>query len=194
MSDPTNEQAGAAPPENPPAGEAAATPDADAAEAQTQATPAAEVPPAQDQVAAATAQQPTAAMPAAAAAGVPPAPPRDAWYRRRWAVITGAVAAAAVLFLGGMAVGSTFDGHDRGDFRGDNGPGMSRDGGGQGFGHQGWGDSGQGMVPPGMDQGGQGFGHRGWDQDGDDYGYGRPQAPGTTPVPSQSTSPQALTQ
>ncbi len=73
---------------------------------------------------------------------------------------------------------------------------MFRDGGGQGFGHEGWGDSqgGQGMVPPGMGQGGQGYGHQGWDQDGD--GYGQPQAPGATPapVPSQSTSPQALTQ
>jgi hypothetical protein len=68
---------------------------------------------------------------------------------------------------------------------------MFRDGGGQGYGHEGWGDSGRGMVPPGMGQGGQGYGHEGWDQDGD--GYGQPQAPGATPVPSQSTSPQALT-
>jgi hypothetical protein len=113
-------------------------------------------------------------------------------------VITGAVAAAVILFLGGMAVGSTFDGQGRGDLRGDNGPGMSRDGDGDGhgFGQEGWGDrgqgGGQGMVPPGM---GQGYGHEGWDQDGDDYGYGQPQAPGTTPapVPSQSTAPQALT-
>ena len=51
------------------------------------------------------------------------------------------------------------------------------------------------MMPPGMGQGGQGYGHQGWDQDGTD-GYGQPQAPGATPapVPSQSTSPQALTQ
>jgi hypothetical protein len=186
MSDPTNEHAGATPPEDPPAGEA-----------QTQATPAAETAPAQDQVAAAAAEQPTAAMPtyAAAPAGAPPAPPRGAWYRRRWAIISGAVAAAAILFLSGMAVGSTFDGHDRGDVRGDNGPGMFRDGGGQGFGHEGWGDGGQGMVPPGMGQGGQGYGHQGWDRDGDGDAFGRPQAPGATPapVPSQSTSPQALT-
>ena len=69
-------------------------------------------------------------------------------------------------------------------------------GGGQGFGHEGWGDngSGRGMMPG---QGGQGYGQggNGWDQDGDHFGqggqgYGQPQAP----VPSQSASPQALTQ
>ena len=192
MPDPTNENAGATPPENPPAGEApqaepagaaaGETPAADTAEALTQATPAAEAAPAQEQVAAAAAEQPTAAMSpayAAAPAGASPAPPRDAWYRRRWALITGAVAAAVVLFFGGMAVGRTIGGQDRGEFRGDRGPGMFRDGGG--FGHEGWGDRGsQGMVPPGMGQGGQGFGHGGgWDQDGD--GYGQPQAPGATP-------------
>ena len=79
---------------------------------------------------------------AAAPAGAPAAT-GGPWYRRRWAVITGAVAAAVILFLGGMAVGTTIDGNDRGDFRGDNGPGMFRDGGGEGFGHDGWGDNGQ---------------------------------------------------
>ena len=146
-----------------PAGEAEAVAPsgADAAEARTLATPAAE---------------------AAPATGGP-------WYRRRWAVVTGAVAAAVVLFLGGTAVGTTIDGNDRGDFRGDNGPGMLRDGGGEGFGHDGWGDNGQGMVPPGMGQGGQGHG---WDRDGDDYGqpgYGQPSA---APTPAPSTSPLAL--
>ena len=109
-------------------------------------------------------------------------------------MITGAVAAAVILFLGGMAVGTAIGGDDRGDLRGDGGPGMFRDG-GQGFGHEDWGDGGQGMVPPGMGQGGQGFGHdgEGWDQDGDEYG--QPQAPDSTtpaPVPTQSTAPQSL--
>ena len=177
MSDPTNENAGATPPESPPAGEAPVAPDAA---------------PAQDQVAAATAaEQPTAPMPAAVAAptAAAPAGPHEPWHRRRWAVITGAVIAAAILFFGGMAVGAAIG--DRG------GRGFAHHGrktfpgGGQGFGHEGWGDngSGQGMMPG---QGGQGFGQggNGWDQGGN--GYGQPQAPNTTPAPS--TSPQALTQ
>ncbi len=93
-----------------------------------------------------------------------------------------------VLFLGGMAVGTTIDGDDRGEFRGANGPGMFRDGGGQGPGHDGWGDSGQGMVPPGMGQGGQGHG---WDRDGDGDPHGW-RSPGATPTPDPSTTPQAL--
>ena len=94
-----------------------------------------------------------------------------------------------------MAVGTTIGDNGRGGFSHD---GRSFPGNGNGFGHEGWGDSGgqggQGMVPPGMDQGGQGYGHQGFDQDGD--GYGQPQAPGATPapVPSQSATPQALIQ
>ena len=53
----------------------------------------------------------------AAAPAAPPAGPYTPWYRRKWAVITGSVAAGVILFLGGMAVGSTFDGHDRDGFR-----------------------------------------------------------------------------
>ncbi len=142
--------------------------------------------PAPEQPAAVAAEAPTAVY-AAAPAGAPPAPPAQAWYRRRWAIISGAVAAAVILFLGGMAVGTAIGDNGRGDFRAD-GRGMFP-GGGQGYGHQGWGDNGMGQrMAPGM---GQGYGH-GWDQDG----YGRPQAPGATPVPlpSQSASPQALTQ
>jgi hypothetical protein len=122
-------------------------------------------------------------------AGASPGPPRQSWYRRRWAVVTGAVAAAVILFLGGVAVGTAIGGgHDRFGRDGRN----AMPGGGQGFGHEGWGDSGsgQGMMP--------GQGGNGWDQDGDHFGqgYGQPQAPGATqaPVPSQPTSPQALTQ
>ena len=82
------------------------------------------------------------------------------WYRRKWAVITGSVAAGVILFLGGMAVGSTFDGHDRDGFRDFHG--QMRPHGGQGSGQQGWGDNGggNGMMPPmGQGQGnGQGYG------------------------------------
>ncbi len=204
MSDPTNENAGATPPENPPAGgapeaqqpageaaaaapaaadEAAAAAPAAADEAQTAAMPAAG--PAPEQPAAAAGEAPTAVY-SAAPAGAPPAPPRQAWYRRRWAVITGAVAAAVILFLGGVAVGTSIGDNGRGDFRAVH---NAFPGGGDGFGHQGWGDDGMGRrMAPGM---GQDYGH-GWDQDG----YGRPQAPGTipAPLPSQSASPQALTQ
>ena len=154
MSDPTNENAGAIPPENRPAGEAPVASDAA---------------PAQDQVAAATAaEQPTAPMPAAVAAptAAAPAGPHQPWYRRRWAVITGAVIVAAILFFGGVAVGAAIGDH-----------------GGRGFAHHG-----RDAFPGG----GQGFGQggNGWDQGGN--GYGQPQAPNTTPAPS--TSPQALTQ
>jgi hypothetical protein len=156
MPGPTNENADA----NPPAGE---TPES--------ATPA---------PAAATAPQP------AAAATAPVAPPRQHWYRRRWAVITGAVAAAVVLFLGGMAVGTTIGDHGRGDLRGERGPGMLGPGEGQGFGHEAWGDGGQ-RMPPGMGQGGQGWGHDDRDRDGD--GPHDWQSPDATPAPS--TTPQA---
>jgi hypothetical protein len=135
----------------------------------------------------------TAATPAGAGT-----PPRQVWYRRRWAVISGAVAAALILFLAGTAVGTTIG--DGRDGRGHDGPGMFRDGDGAGPGHGDWGDNGmgqggQGVVPPGMGQGGQGFGHGGEDRDHDgdgQPGYGQPRAPGATPAPS--TSPQALTQ
>jgi hypothetical protein len=96
-----------------------------------------------------------------------------------------------------MAVGTTIGDHGRGDFGHD----WRSFPGGNGSGHEGWGDNnqgGQGMMPPGMGQGGQGYGHQGFDQDGGGFGqgYGWPQAPGATPapVPSQSTSPQALIQ
>ena len=105
---------------------------------------------------------------------------------RRWAVITGAVAAAVILFLAGTAVGTTIG--DGRDGRGHDGPDMFRDGDGAGPGHGDWGDN-------GMGQGGQGFGHGGEDRDHDGDGrpgYGQPQAPEATPAPS--TSPQALTQ
>ena len=197
MSDPTNENAGATPPENPPAGEAPEAPQAaaeevpTAGEVPTAALPAAEAAPAQDQAAAATAaEQPTATMPAAAAtpAGAPPAAPHQAWYRRRWALITGAVVAAAILFFGGMAVGTAIGDHGRGGFahEGRSFPAAARArprraGATTARRH--------GMMPPGMGQNGQGYGH---DRDQDGNGYGQPQAPGTTPAPS--TSPQALTQ
>lgn len=210
MPDPTNENAGATPPESEPAAEPPQElPRDEAVETQTQATPPSEAPakttpaaegaPAQDQAAAASAaEQPTAQMPPAYAAA-PAAPAALAagvdgpWYRRRWALITGAVAAAAVLFLGGMAVGGAVWGDDgRDGFRVDH-PGMFRGEDGRGFGHGDWGDSGNGMVPPGMGQG-QG---RGWNDDGGSYG--RPhewQSPGATPapVPSGFASPQSLTQ
>ena len=206
MSDPKNENAGDAAESRTQASPAAPAPEA--SEAQTQATPAAEAAPAQEQVAATAADQPTAVMPPAHAA-VPAAGPTTAWYRRRWAVITGSVAAGVILFLGGMAVGSTIDGNDRGDFgRGDFHGQMSPDG-SQGSGRQGWGDSGsqgmgggQGMMPP-MSQGGQGYGHdfdqdgdqgHHWDQDGG-QGYGQPQqAPSTAPSVAPSTTPQAYYQ
>ena len=171
MADPTNENAGATPPEDPPAGEAPeaqtqATPPSEA-QTQAQAAPAAETAPPQEPVAAA-AEQPTAQMPTAYAAVPATAvatPPGGPWYRRPWALITGAVAVAAILFLGGMAVGDAVWGQDRpGDFRGDH-PGF-RDDGGQGMGQQGWGDN--GMVPPGM-----GRGDDRWDRDGDDRGMGQ---------------------
>ncbi len=206
MTDPTNENPGAIPP-------AGVEPDADAAGGTTGGTfggtsggtsgdtatgTEGDADNAPTAVMAAASPEATAVAPASAAPAGAGTPPRQAWYRRRWAVITGAVAAALVLFLSGTAVGMTIgDGRDgRGEFR--DGRGMFP-GGGEGFGHGDWGDNGmapsqgdQGMVPPGMDQGGQGFGHGGedWDQDGD--GYGRPQAPGTTPAPS--ASPQSLTQ
>jgi hypothetical protein len=194
MSDPTNQNAGAMPPQDQPAGEAP--------EAPTQATPPSEE---QTQAQAAPAAD-SAQEPAVAAAATPGGP----WYRRRWALITGAVAVAAILFLGGMAVGDALWGQDRpGDFRGDH-PGMFRDDGSQGMGQRGWGDN--GMVPPGMGRGddrwdrdgqdrGTGQGH-GWGRDGEGYGqrgdrWDRDDCPGdcddeseTTPAPS--TSPQAL--
>ena len=135
-------------------------------------------------------EAPTAVY-AAAPAGAPPAPPRQAWYRRRWAVITGAVAAAVILFLGGMAVGTAIGDNGRVDFRATV-RGMFP-GGGQGFGHQGWGDNGlgQGMCPAGQRPGLRprlAPGRRRL----------RPRPPGRdqppAPLPSQSASPQALTQ
>lgn len=122
-------------------------------------------------------------------------PPRHPWYWRRWAVIVGAAAAAAILFLGGMAVGTAIGDQGRGDYGRD----VHRYGaGGQGYGHQGWGDNG---MPPEMGQGGQGYG---WDHDGNrcDRGGGhwghqgdeRQPTPGTSPTPSASASPQAYLQ
>ena len=107
-----------------------------------------------------------------------------------------------ILFLGGLAVGTAIgsEGHDR--FGGRDGRNVMP-GGGQGYGHQGWGDngSGQGMMPGQGYRQGYGQTGNGWGQDGGHFGqggqgYGQPQAPGATqaPVPSQSTSPQALTQ
>jgi hypothetical protein len=200
MSDPKNENAGATPPE--------ATPAAEASEEQTQATPAGEA--AQEQAAAAVADQPTAVMPPAYAAAPAAAGPGTPWYRRRRAVITGSVAAGVILFLGGMAVGSTLDGNDRGEVGRDFHDQMRQDG-GQGSGQQGWGDSGggRGMVPPmqggeGYGQGAQGYGPHDWDQDGGmgrhwdqdgGQGYGRPlQAPSAAPSAAPSTTPQAYYQ
>ncbi len=191
MADPTNQNAGATPPEDAAVEPTPETPAAgEAAEEATAAIPASDEVAAQ-RPASDAAEARTAAMAAApAGAGTPP---RQAWYRRRWAVITGAVAAAVILFLAGTAVGTTIgDGRDgRGEFR--DGRGMLP-GGDKGFGHEDWGDNGmgQGVVPPDMGQDSQGFGHGGedWDQDGDSHG--QPLAPGTTPAPS--TSPQALTQ
>ena len=84
-----------------------------------------------------------------------------------------------ILFLGGMAVGTTIGGDDRGDFgRGDFHGQMSPDG-GQGYGHD-------------FDQDGDGGHH--WDQDGS-QGYGQPQqAPSTAPSVAPSTTPQAYYQ
>jgi hypothetical protein len=213
MSDPIKDNPGATPPPDPSAGQTPGqTPAAEAqtqetppSEAPTQATPAGEAAAAQERVAAA--EQPTAqAPPAYAAAAAAPAAatpaaggPSGPWYRRRWAIIAGVAAAAAVLFLGGMAIGDAVWGDEgRGDFRGDH-PGMFRA----------EGDS--GMVPPGMGRGddrwdrnggdwgmgqGQGMGQgRGWDDDGR-RGYDDcddcPQAPDATPAPS--TSPQSYYQ
>ena len=105
-------------------------------------------------------------------------------YTRRGCFIAG-----GEIFFGGMAVGSSIGDHGRGGFAHDGRNGFP--GGGQGFGHEGWGDngSGRGMMPGQGDQG-YGQGGAGWDHDGN--GYGQPQAPTTTPAPS--TSPQALTQ
>ncbi len=178
MPDPANENEGATAPESPPPGEApeAPTQATPPSEAPTQAVPAAEAAPAQGQVAAA-AEQPTAQVPPAPAAAAA-TPPSGPWYRRRWALITGAVAAAAILFLGGMAVASAVWGDDGPDgHRGDGAPGMYRDG-DRGRGQDGWGGNGNGMVPPGMGQGGQGRGDGGdrydgggWDRDGEGYGH-----------------------
>ncbi len=156
MSDPTNENAGATPPETPLA-----------AEGETQATSAAPA-----------AEQQTAVMPPAYAAAppAPPAGPHTPWYRRTWALVVGAVAAAAILFFSGMAVGTAIGGQDNGGFRDFHGrSGQS----GQGFGQQGWGDDGggNGMMPP-MGQGGQ--------------GYSQPQqAPSTAPSVAPSTNAQS---
>ena len=187
MSDPTNENAGATPPETPPAaeGDAQATQAAPASEQPTQETPAAE--------------QQTAVLPPAFAAAppAPPAGPHTPWYRRTWAIVVGCVAAAAILFFGGMAVGTAVGGHDKGGFRDSH----SRFGqGGQSNGQQGWGDNGggNGMMPQ-MGQGGQGYG-QGVDPDGDNWqgngqggqGYGQPQqAPTTAPSVAPSANAQS---
>ena len=97
---------------------------------------------------AASAEQPTAVMPPAYAAPAA-AGPSTPWHRRKWAAITGA-AAGVILFLGGMAVGSTFDGHHRDGFGRDFHGQMDQDG-GHGYDRQGWGDNSGGngqMMPP----------------------------------------------
>ncbi len=191
MSDPTNENTGAIPPEGTPAG--------GATEGQTEAMQAT---PDSAQTAELRSAYPGAPDAQSPTAGMQSAP----WYRRRWAVITGTVAAAAILFLGGMAVGEAVWGYDGPDGLRGGGPGMFRQDGGQGFGRGDWGDSGQGgqgMVPHGLGQGRQGMGQgHGWDRDGDgwdhqrrgwdDDGEGRPDTPSVTPSPS--ISPQSLYQ
>ena len=161
MSDPSDQNAGATPPEDPPAGEAP--------EARTQATPPSE------------AQTLSQAAPAAAVQPTAQATPAGPWYRRRWALITGAAAAAAILLLGGMAIGDAVWGQDRpGDFRGDH-LGMFRDGDDRGMGQgHGW------------DRDGEGYGQRGerWDRDGCPGDCDDPSE--ATPAPS--TSPQAYYQ
>ncbi len=107
------------------------------------------------------------------------------WYRRRWALIVGAVAAAAVLFLGGLAVGATIWGGDQSRF--------DRHGGR--FDHGGWGGRDEGcdrMAPPG-----QGPGGHGWRHDDHDRGHGRgeydrsgsPDGPRQGRAPSVTPSP-----
>ena len=151
MADTTGENAGATPgaeppgatPEQTPAVEPAAAA-APADEAPTSALPAAEAPTTAVPAAEAPTVAQTAATPSAA-----PAAPRQAWFRKRWVVVVGAVAAAIVLLLGGVAIGATIRGHDGGTgHRGAGGPGQSRQGGG------------------GFDQGGNGQGHDGFDRGG----------------------------
>ena len=113
--------------------------------------------------------------------------PRQSWFRKRWVLITGAVAAAVVLLLGGVAIGSTIGGHDgRDGHRGADGPGQSRQGDG-GFGPQ---ADGQGHG--GFDRDGDGgFGQGGHGQGGGQFGQpqqGQPQPYGT-PQPQGSTAP-----
>lgn len=171
MPDPTNENTGATPPETPPADE---------------------------QAVAASAEQPTAVMPPAATAAAASTPtgagPGVPWYRRRWAVVTGAIAAGVILFLGGVAVGDALGNNGRGDL-GRDFRGMAP--GAQGYGHEDWGDNGGGRMAPPMGQNGQGgFGHD-WDDDGDHWdqggGPGRApyQAPGTAPSTAPSAAPQS---
>ncbi|MCX6373802.1 MAG: hypothetical protein NTX16_12155 [Actinobacteria bacterium] len=172
MADTIDENAGVTPSEEP----AGTTP-----EDTTAITPAAEAP---------TVVQ-TAATPEVTPAA---AVPRRSWLRKRWVLITGAVAAAVVLLLGGVAIGSTIGGHDgRDGHRGADGPGHSRQGGGGfgrqadgpghgGFDHDGDGGFGQG----GFGQGGGQFGQpqQGQPQQGQPQPYGTPQAQGST-APSQ---------
>lgn len=92
------------------------------------------------------------------------AQPAPRWRRHRWTLIAGVVAAAAVLFFAGMAVGTTIRGDDQGRF--------DRYGGW--FGHGGWRDGDDGMRPPGMGRGGQGMPRMGQGRrQGDDWGGGR---------------------
>lgn len=141
----------------------------------------------------------TQAMPAAAPAATP-------WHRRRWTLIAGVVAAAAILFFAGMAVGTTIRGDDQGRF--------DRYGGW--FGHGGWRDGDDGIRPPGMGRGGQGMPRMGQGRrQGDDWGggrggrspedgrgeYRRPGCPGCpwqqgapNATPSPTSSPQSYSQ
>ncbi len=174
MADLIDEKAGATPEEPP----AEPRPDDTPATAAPGAEAAAAEPRPDDAPTAAYAAPPAATGPAGT-------PPRQSWYRRRWAIITGAVAAGVVLFLGGMAIGTTIDGDN--DFAKRAGPGMFGPGNGPGWGQQGPGWDQQGH---GWDHGGEGLPDRGDGERGFSDPSG-PQAPGVTPSPSSSASPGA---
>jgi hypothetical protein len=111
--------------------------------------------------------QPTAGTNVSAAAAVPtggatvvrPGTARRGWYRTRWAMIAGVVAAGVVLFAGGVAMGNEIGEPDRDDF-GNHGPGVFP------------GDRQHHQMP-----GGPGWDHHG-DRAGDDDGHGRGRQPG----------------
>jgi hypothetical protein len=104
------------------------------------------------------AEAPTMAQAAAAPPVVPTAAgSKQSWFRKRWVLITGAAAVAVVLLLGGVAIGTTIDGHGgRGGHRGADGPGYGPQADGQG--HGGFDRDGDGGFGQGGGQSGGQFG------------------------------------